>query len=265
LLDTAGDYTVRTYLPGDEAAIVLLFNVENANSAGFVPRTVEYWRWCCFERPDVDAAGIIIVEKRGETVGYSVVGRSGNVYELCVDSHYDKRRIFSILLSRVEEYARSVGGNSVVLNVSTEDTYLRSVCQKLDFAESPPEPVFLNVLDLPKLICDILQSRELPFQKSETFWFNLKNCPPWCISSFGIKIEKQRVTVINETSPGSRVTFESELQTMVSFIFGTQSTLRTLASSKILFSPFWRLSTARKLLNLLRIKTPWFIPRADMA
>ena len=81
------EYTIRTYLPGDETALVLLFNNQNATLAGFVPRTVEYWRWCCLKRPDVDEEGIIIAKKGDKIVGYCVIGWSGNVWELCHDSH----------------------------------------------------------------------------------------------------------------------------------------------------------------------------------
>ena len=79
-----------------------------------------------------------------------------------------------------------------------------------------------------------------------------------------IRIEKQRVTVLSEPPPVLKITFKTELSTFVSLIFGNESTLRVMLSSKIHFSPFWRILTVRKLLNLLQIRTPWFMPRADM-
>ena len=264
MTDNAVEYTLRTYLPGDETALVFLFNNEHATSAGFVPRTVEYWRWCCLKRPDVDEKGIMIMERAEKIVGYSVVGRSGNVWELCADSHYDTKMIVSELLTRTLDYARSVGSNSVVLNVSTKDTLHRRVCRELDFAESPPEPVFLSVLDLPQLVREILQSKNLPSDINGVFWFCLKNCPPWCVPSFGLKLEEKKVTVLSEPSPVSRITIETEMSTLVGLIFGTESVFRAVISSRVHFYPFWRISKVQKLLGLLQTRTPWFVPRADM-
>lgn len=242
MAETAVGYTVRTYRPGDETELMRLFNNENSSLAGYVPRTVEYWRWCCLERPDVNDKGILIVEKKDKIVGYSVVGKSGNVLELCHDSDYDAKTIVSRLLARTLEYSRSVGSNSVVLNVSTEDSLLRRVCQELDFAESPPEPMFISVLDLPRLICGILQSKNLSSDMNGVFWFCLKDCPTWCIPNFGVRIEGKQVTVLSELPPVPKIEIETEMSTLVALIFGTESVFRAIISSKVHFHPFWRFS-----------------------
>ena len=264
MAETALDFNVRKYRPGDEIALVRLFNSENATLAGFVPRTVEYWRWSCLERPDVDEEGIMIIEKADKIVGYSVVGKSGNVWELCYDSHNDAETILSGLLDQTLNYARSVGGNSVVLNVSTLDSLLRKICGEFDFAESRSEPMFISVLDLPRLMCTILQSRSLSSDMNGVFWFCLKGCPPWCVPNFGVRLEGKKVAVLSEPRPVSRITIETEMSTLVALIFGTKSVFSELISSRIHVHPFLKIFKARKLLSLLQNKTPWFVPRADM-
>jgi len=264
LAGSLDDYTVRTYRPGDETALVRLFNDENAAVVGFVPRTIEYWRWCCLERPDVDEEGIMIVERADQIVGYSVIGKSGNVWELCHDSRYDAEIIISNLLDRTLDYSGSVGSNSVVLNVSTEDSSLRRVCQELGFAESPPEPTFISILDLPRLVQVILQSQNFRSEMNGVFWFCLRDCPPWCTASFGVKLENKRVTILSGAPPISRIEIETEMSTLVALMFGTKSVLMAMASSKVHFHPFLRIARVQRLLSLLQIRAPWFVPRADM-
>jgi hypothetical protein len=264
LNDVTVGYTERTYLPGDESALVHLFNDENAALAGFVPRTVEYWRWCCLKRPDVSEKGILIVEIENKVVGYAVVGKSGNVWELCYNSSRNAKTTVSKLLTWAENYAKSVGSDSVVLNAYVKDTLVREVSQDMDFAESPPDLMFLSVLDLPQLICEVLQARNQDLNTNEVFWFDLKNCPPWCVPSFGVKLEKAQVTILKEPVSGSRTTIEAEMSTIVALMFESESFLKDVVSSKVHFYPVWKMSKVQKLFSLLKIKTPWLIPRADL-
>ena len=264
MADNTSEYSARTYIQGDEIALVRLFNTEQANLAGFVPRTVEYWRWCCLKRPDVNEKGILIVEKENKVVGYVVVGKSGNIWELCYDSSRNTKTIVSRLLIWAEAYAKSVGSNSVVLNAYVKDPLVREVCLDMDFAESPPEPMFLSVLDLPQLMCEVLQAKNQGLDTNEVFWFNLKNCPPWCVPSFGVRLENNQVSIVGEPVPGSRTTIETEMSTIVALIFGTESVLKDIIASKVHFYPFWKIYKVKKLFSLLQTKTPWFVPRADI-
>ena len=261
---STSEYAARTYVQGDEIELVRLFNTEHANLAGFVPRTVEYWRWSCLKRPDVTEKSVLIVEKERNIVGYVVVGKSGNIWELCYDSSNNAKTIVSRLLIWAENYARGVGSNSLVLNGYVKDKLVLEVCRDMDFAESPPEPMFLSVLDLPQLMLGVLQSKNQSLETNEVFWFNLKGCPPWCISSFGVRLEKNQVTILEESVPFSGTTIETEMSTVLALMFGTESVLKDLIASKVHFYPFWKISKVRKLFSLLQTKTPWFVPRADI-
>jgi hypothetical protein len=243
---------------------VLLFNSEYANLAGFVPRTVEYWRWCCLKRPDIEEKGILIAEKGNKTVGYIVVGKSGNIWELCYDSSQNAKKIISRLLTWAVDYSRKVGSDSIVLNAYVKDKLVREVCTDMDFAESPPDPMFLSVLDLPQLMHEVLQAKGQDLDMNEVFWFSLKNCPSWCASSFGVKIEKNQVTILKEPTSVSRITIETEMSTLAAIIFGTENISKDMVASKMHFYPFWKILAVRKLFRLLQNKTPWFIPRADL-
>lgn len=254
------------YMQGDEADLVRLFNKEHSELAGFVPRTVEYWRWSCLKRPDVEEKGIHILEKETKIVGYVVVGKSGNVWELCYDSSYNAKAIVSQLLIWAEDYARSVGSSSIVLNAYNKDRVVQEVCQEMDFAESPPEPTFLSVLDLPQLISQVLQAKSDALNANDFFWFRLRNCPPWCLSSFGVRLENNQATIIEEQEhmPTPRTTIEMEMSTVVGLLFGKESFLKDAVTSKVRVRPFWKIFRVRKLFGLLETRTPWLMPRADI-
>jgi hypothetical protein len=265
LADDTSEYVARTYIRGDESALALLFNNEQANLAGFVFRTVEYWRWCCLQRPDVSEKGILIVEKENKVVGYVVVGKSGNIWELCYDSSRKAKTIVSKLLTWADDYARSVGSNSLVLNAYVKDSLVREVCKDMDFAESPSEPMFLSVLDLPQLMREVLQARNQRLHSNEVFWFNLKNCPTWCVESFGILLSKNDIAILEKPNHLSKVTIDIEMSTLVALLFGAQGVFRALLSSKIRFDHFWNVFKVIRFIRLLQVKSDWFTPRADIS
>ena len=76
----------REFRYEDIEQIVTLFNNAFHNYVGFVPRTAEYWSWSSYKRPDVAIDGIRVMTLGKKIVGYIVVGRSGNVWDMCYDS-----------------------------------------------------------------------------------------------------------------------------------------------------------------------------------
>jgi hypothetical protein len=256
-------FQARNFQPGDELSIVNLFNRQYNKLAGFVPRTVEYWTWCCLKRPDVDENGILVIKKNEETLGYVVVGKSGNVWELCYDQQYDGKAIVSTLLNWAIDYSKSKGIDSLAINAYTKDNLVREVCRELDFAQSPPEPMYLSVLDLPELICYIIKVKKLDLNDESVFWFNLQNCPSWCLKSFGIKIEKNTVTILKDPVD-PKITIDVDTETLLVLLFRNKSVSKSIITSKVHFNPFWKILKVNYFLSNLQLKSPWFIPRADM-
>jgi hypothetical protein len=253
----------RNFQVGDELSLVNLFNAQHAKLAGFVPRTVEYWTWCILKRPDVEEKGILVVKKNEETLGYVVVGKSGNVWELCYDQGSDGKAVVSTLLNWAIDYSKGMGCDSVALNAYLRDNLINEVCQELDFAQSLPEPAFLSVLDLPELICRILRAKGQYLGYEPVFWFNLQNCPSWCTNSFGIKIENNTVTILKDPV-ARKITIDVEMDTLLVLLFKNKNIIKSILNSKVRINPFWKILKVNYFLSSLQVKTPWFIPRADM-
>lgn len=263
MAENSNEYRVRTFRQGDEIVLVHLFNRVYEDFAGFVPRTPEYWVWCCLSRPDVNEESIVIVNKEEKIVGYAVVGKSGNIWELCYDPMYDGEVVVSKLLNWALDYLRNVGSDFVMLNAPVKDEVVRKVCQELDFAETPPSFMFVSVLDFSRLICEILRSRKEMLDICGVFWFRLKNCPSWGNDSFCIQVRKDDVSVMEEVVNNPEMVIDADMSTLISCIFGTENIWNALVTSKVRFRPFWKIRKFLKLFSLLQVKSPWFMPRAD--
>jgi hypothetical protein len=259
----SNDIHLRNYLPGDESSIIDLFNSQNLDLGGFVPRTVKYWQWCCLQRPDVTSQGIQVAEKEGRLVGYVVVGTHGDVLEFCYDKRFGGEVAALSLLEYALNYVRKLGYDSIVLNACSDDQIVRNVCKRLGFAESPSEPVFLSVLDLPELILNILESRIREEYDGKVFWFHLRSCPPWITDNFGIMMTKKGAVILERPNGSSQAIIDVEMSSLIAIIFGNKSIFRELLSSKIRLDHFWKAFEVIRFMRLLKVRSKWSMSRAD--
>jgi len=263
----SSEYSLRTYREGDEIALVHLFNEVHSKYAGFVPRTIEYWRWCCLERPDVERDGIfeVVDHNNGNVVGYAVVGRSGNVWELCYDSTHDGDKIVSLLLDKAASYLKKVGATSITFNAPQENRVVKKVCRKLGFEVLPTPRMIITVQNFPKLVSLILESKkeELMTRFDEAVLIKFNEAPFWISDTFFIEISRDGVQVGDETqSPTIQV--ETDVITFSSLLFGILSPLQSVMRLKLRVKPFWKTLTLLKLLSSLQMKTTWFFPLSDL-
>ena len=255
----------RTYKEGDETEIVQLFNCIHKNYAGFVPRTSDYWRWSCLKRPDVESEGILVVNDGEKIIGYAVVGKTGNIWEFCYDPAYDGNAIVAIILEWSANYVENAGGDCVVFNAPSNDQLLREVCVNLGFAEKSPPCMFLNVLDFPQFIFEILNSKRDKLVKyDEDILFKAVKPLPWYDGKSLIEIRNGMVSVNQKTDDNKpSVIIEADVSTIVSCILGTQGLLKSFFYFRIRVKPFWKSFKILKLLSLMVLKNAWFSPGAD--
>jgi len=258
-------YQIRTYKDGDEEDFARLFNNAYENYAGFVPRTSEFWTWCCKRRPGVRKEGIFIVEVNKIMVGYAVVSENGEVLEFCYDSKYAGNGIVSALLSTVENYIKSVGASSITLQVPNDDPIIRNACLKLGYAESSPSYALqLSIIDFQKLLREILHSK---IEKMETLNSKvlLKVKQSSTMDFEYITLDTHHNNLIFETrmSENPDIIIEADKQTFAQCIFGNMTLLKGILTSRIKIHPFWKILKAQNLLSLLKLDSQWYIPIAD--
>jgi hypothetical protein len=229
-----------------------------------VPRTLEYWRWSCLNRPDVEKEGIFIGLHKGKIVAYVVVGKSGNIWESCFDNAHDKKALLSLLLEHSTKYLTRVGSDSVTLNLPSDDSVAREVCESLGFSELPPDDTYLSVLDfkqLLKLICSA--KRDKLSNVDGDFMIRFKDAPAWISPFIMMKFTNGQAQIENENK-SCEVLIETNTATFTSIIFGTKGPLWAIARFKLKIHPPWKLHRVLRLFSLMRLDDPWFFPRSDL-
>lgn len=261
----ACEYSVRSFEDGDENEIVRLFDRMCGGYGGSTLKTPEYWRWCCLERLDVERQGLfVVVDGNQDVEGYAVVGRSGNVWELCYDSERDGEKIVSLLLDEAVRYLERVGATSITFNAPKQDLVLNQVCREVGFAVLPSLKMFLSVLNFRELISLLVNSKkeELIGGFDEAVLVKLKDAPFWINDTVFIRISREGVQVSDETH-SSTIHVETDVITFSSLLFGVLSPFQSLIRLKLRVKPFWKTPTLLRLLSSLRVKAAWFFPLSD--
>lgn len=255
-------YLVRTFREGDERSVVKLFNETYAEYGGFVPRTMEYWRWCCLERPDVERNGIILVFDGEQLCGYVVVGSSGNIWEFCVDG--DREPVASILLHEAMKYLEGLGVSSVNVNVPLDEALAR-VLVKAGFAQVPVERMFASTLSSRALISELVagESKKIAGLSDEEIAFKLERVPFGVKDSFSVKMLGGEVEVYDGLPRSPTIIVNADFGVFLSVLFGVLSPYRPLFGRKLKVKPFWKTRTVLKFLSSVCVRGPWFFPLSD--
>ena len=266
-------YSLRTFREGDEERLAVFFNKTYERYFGFVPRTSQYWKWSYLLRPDIDPEGIFIIEGIGdqETKGYAVVCNSGAVYEICIHPGEDRDIIVSILLPKIESYARDQGAKHVLISVPPGDKTLREWFTKSEYHKYYTYMAGIP-LNFPELIRQIMEARlfsGLDKLKGK-FLIHLSKdgrrfrSPSFLFDELFILIEEGKVCAEPDVkSHQADFTIKMDVFTFTSIILGTKSILTTVLRGDIRVTPFWKFYKAVELLSLMVIPYPWYVPLGD--
>lgn len=256
---------IRNFLDGDEYKIVKLFNDVYGSLAGYVPRTVEYWRWCCLKRPDVTKSGIFLAfdEGTGDLEGYVVAGLSGNIWEFCCRP--DREEVALTLLDRAVSYLESMSVSAANLNVPEDDDFLNKVCKKMDFAKVNVNKMFVGVLSFNKLVSLLIQDKTAPICKkfNEKICIIVKDAPFWIEKAVSVNIYNDEVDVSEDMLESPTISVQTDFKTLSSVLFGILSPWRAFLGFKMSIKPFWKVPTLMGFLNSISLDNSWFWPLAD--
>lgn len=256
---------VRNFVEGDEEKIVELFNESYKRFSGYVPRTVEYWRWCCLERPDVRKDGIFLLfdKKTGELEGYVVAGLSGNIWELCVKP--DRKDAALILLERAVKYLGEMGVSAVNLNVPEGDVALKEACMEMGFAKVEVHKLFVGILSFVKLISMLASEGEKAVLRNlrEKICLKIEDAPFWVEKTFSVIVDGEKIEVSEELIESPTIQVKTDMKTLLAVLIGVLSPKRALLTLRIKVKPFWKIHAFNRFLYSLRMKDTWFWPLAD--
>jgi putative sterol carrier protein len=259
-------YSVRTFLDGDEAALVKLFEKAYMNYGGYSKKTPECWRWNCLQRPDMERTGVIVAldNNTKEIVGYVVAGKSGYVWELSYDPECDGVEVVSLLLDKATAYIEAAGASSVNFNAPQKDAVIKRVCQKRGFVASEPPKMFLSVLSIQNLVLSLAYDKvsELAKKYDETVLIKIDDAPFWLDATIYVHINQLGVNVENEAQAHT-AQLQTDYTTFSSILFGNMSPFSAFAHAKLRIKPLSKILTILKLLSNLQVKAEWFYPLSD--
>jgi hypothetical protein len=257
-------YKVRNYRRGDEEAIVRLFDKVYGDYGGYVPRTVQYWRWSCLQRPDVDTGGVFVVSdgQSDGLVGYAVVGSSGNIWEFCVaDGEKEAARV---LLAEAMKYLEGVGVSSVNVNVPC-NADVTGVLVEAGFGEVPAERMFVTSLSPAMLVRALVgswNSRE-GGGFDDILGFRLRDVPFGVGGEFSVRARGGVVEVGEGFPSDASVVVEMGFMDFLSVLFNGSSAGRLFLAGKLRVKPFRKLGGALRFLSAVRLRCKWFFPLSD--
>ena len=254
--------SVRTFRNGDEPAIVELFNNAYSGYGGFVPRTVEYWRWCCLERPDVEKNGIFLAFDGERLCGYLVAGSSGNIWEFCVADN--DRDTAKTLLSEALGYLEKVGASSVSVNVPSDANIVEDLCEA-GFGEAFAARMFVTTLSPAALVQALVNPRKEVLMKKldAEFGVQLRGVPYGASKEFSVKIHNASVEVEEGFPTKPSVIVELKFMDLLSVLFGCSNANRLLLTGKMRVKPFRKSGAVLTLLSAIRLRSSWFFPLSD--
>lgn len=257
-------YLVRAFVEGDETELAALFNLAHGKYVGFVPRTADYWRWCCRERPDVEKDGIIVAEEKrsGRLAGYAVLGKSGNMWELCVHPGGDRKQVLSALFDKTAEYAKEANIEQVMLNVPEDDVLMQKMCAKLDFSELPADQMFVGIADFEALVETLAKASVLKLGDfKETVTFELVNARSLVNPAFSVVVDDGVKVLSEAVSGGLRIKVDSDV--LAAILLGIMKPSRAFLKGKLKVRPLSKMLKALRFLEAIHVKGQWFFPLAD--
>jgi hypothetical protein len=254
------EYLVRTFVEGDEEAIVQLFEKANMNYGGYTQKTPEYWRWCCRNRPDVEQEGVLLAfeQKSKELVGYVVAGKSGTLWELSYDPEKDGVEIVSLLLDKVMNYLAIAEAPSIGFTAPQKDTIIKQVCEERGFTCNEAPKMFLGVLNINGLISLLANNKvnELTTRFDEAISVKIENAPSWINDTLFLQITRNGIVVENEPREPT-IQLQTDYLTLSSLLVGNITSFDAFIHSKLKIKPLSKILTALKLLSHLNIGAEW--------
>jgi hypothetical protein len=258
----ADKYEIRNFHDGDEEKIITLFNETYRDFGGYVPRTVEYWRWTCLKRPDVEKEGIFLAftKETGNLEGYTVVGMSGNIWELCYGK--EKEQTTAILLERAVQYLGKFDVSSVKFSVPRDEIFEKALAEQ-GFIETPSESMFVSVLSFKQFLSTLILPEKFTLHLDEEITLKLKDAPFPVEDTVSVKISNDKIEIRDGFSQSTTLTMQADFMTLLSVLLGFSNPYHALFGLKLRIQPFWKIPAALRFLHSVRLSDSWFNPLSD--
>lgn len=263
---------LRTYRPGDEDPIVELSNRCLAPYAGWVPRTVDYWRWSTLTRPGVEPTDILLLEASGKLVGYTALGRDGSVLDFCVDPDQPRRgrrTLIKQLIGALEDHARVRRCDFLTFCEPATDQLVDEALRAGGYVVEQSQYFSLGVLNPQHLLQQILLARQaqLAALRGTDFVFELAPGRYPYLLNTRLLVRLDPCVQVRDVSDAAESAGECiirmDLCALTELIFCRVPAGLLLRQSRLRIQPDTCVVDACKLLEALVIDAEWHVPKSD--
>jgi hypothetical protein len=263
---------LRAYRPGDEDPIVELSNRCLAPYAGWVPRTVDYWRWSTLLRPGVDPTDILLLETGGKLVGYTALGCDGDVLDFCVDPDQPargRRALIEQLIGALEDHARLRRCDFLTFSEPASDRLVDEALRASGYVVEQNQFFSLGVLNPQYLLQEILLARQsrLAALRNTRFVFELTPGRYPFLLNTRLLVQLHPSVEVRDVSdaaecPGECV-IRMDLCALTELIFSAVTVASLRQQSQLEIRPAASVADAHKLLDAIAVRARWHVPRSD--
>jgi hypothetical protein len=263
---------LRAYRPGDDGPIVELSNRCLSPYAGWVPRTVDYWRWSTLTRPGVDPTDILVLETGGRLVGYTALARDGSVLDFCVDPNQPsrgRRNQIKQLIGALEEHARARRCDFLTFSEPASDRLVDEALRASGYVVEQSQYFSLGVLDPQHLLQQILLARQSQLAALRVTEFVFELTPgryPYLLNT-RLLVRLQPSAAVHDASDTAEGAAPSvirmDLCALTDLIFCGVTVDSLLQQSRLEIRPAASEADARELLDALAVRAQWHVPRSD--
>lgn len=263
---------VRDYRPGDETPIVELSNRSLASYAGWVPRTVENWRWSILARPGIRTTDVFVLENGGKVGAYAVLSQDGSVLDFVVDP--DRRRgtrraYIKEMVQALEDRARSRDCDALMFSLPASDRLVDATLREAGYVAERSDFYSIGILNPQELLQRLLTARHSRLQSLRLGTFSLELTPgqyPFLLMT-RLLVRLQPTVQVQDRSHAvdcpSDTVIRIDLSSLTELLFCRVSVDSLLAGAQLQVEPGANVAEARELLSALAIGADWHLPPYD--
>ncbi len=263
---------IRDYRPGDESPIVELSNRSLATYAGWVPRTVENWRWSILGRPGIRTADVFVLESDGKVGAYAVLSQDGGVLDFVVDParrRGTRRAYIKEMVRALEDRARSRDCDALMFSLPASDRLVDETLRAAGYVTERSDYYSIGILNPQVLLQQLLAARDsrLRSLRLGTLTFELTPGQYPFLLMTRLLVRLQPTVLVEDRSHAvecpSDAVIRIDLSSLTELIFCRVSVDSLLAGSQLQIEPGASAAEAREFLNALVIDADWHLPPYD--
>jgi hypothetical protein len=263
---------VRTYRPGDESLIIELSNRCLAPYAGWVPRTLENWRWSILRRPGIRTTDLLILESEGKLGAYAVLSQDGTVLDFAVDPDQrpkTRRSHIKEMVDALEQCARSRDCDALMFSLPASDHAVDEALREAGYVVERSDYFSIGILNPQVLLQQLLTARRsrLRSLRLNTLTFELTpgQYPFLLMRRLWVRLHPGvQVDDVSDAAEYPRdCVVRIDLSSLTELIFCRVSVEALLAGAQLEIESDSSADEAREVLHALVIDADWHLPPYD--